>query len=270
MMIKPEPSLLKMLFVSHLSALIWLSLSLIGFEVLMHWFVTESAIADSFLQFMKVAPPVFRQLIGEDGMGMSTSAGMMTLAYTHPGLHFLHFTFPCLFFNKEIAGARERGLLALNLSRPISRNSYLLNLIIVMLAGVVVLWLSITIGVKLSFLIYGVEEGFARFSYILLNMAFLTACIGSIALLISTAASSAGQSTGLMIGIPLTLYILEYVANSVKSLAFTSHLNPFHYYAPQKIIIYNHLPSANLFILSAMTLFFFIVSMILFKRKGIV
>jgi len=203
----------------------------------MHWFMISSSMAQGIAQFVKIAPPAMRRFFFEDNFGFTTVQSLLSLAYTHPFILFLFIAYPALFFHREICSAQEKGILALTLSKPISRASYLVNLIISSLLNIIALGFAAAAGVILSYYIYNTAGGaLTNFMLAIINLVLLALFLGGLALLIAVCATNSGQATGWMIGLPLALYLLEFLGKSMKQIAFLSPFNPFHYFNPQKVL----------------------------------
>ncbi|MBC8278047.1 MAG: ABC transporter permease subunit [FCB group bacterium] len=262
-------TLLKIQLHSLKKSMLYIALGLVLFELMMHWFISASEMAKMFSQFMQVAPPAMKNLLGNDTLGFYTPLGMLAIAYSHPGIFFIFLIFPSTFFSREIAAARERGILALLLSRPVSRNAYLFNLTILLIAGLIYLGLMTAGGVKLAFILYGIDQPFTPFFHVIINLVFLMLFLGSAAMLISILVNSSSSATGWMVGVPLILYLLEYISRTVKPLAFTGTVNPFHYYQPQTTLSNGFCSTSDCLILAAGTLCLITASFIAFRHKDI-
>jgi ABC-type transport system involved in multi-copper enzyme maturation permease subunit len=225
--------------------------------------------AQGILNFVKIAPPSMRRFFLEDGFGLATPLGLMSLAYNHPFILFLFFSFPALFYHGEISSAREKGILALILSKPIARSNFLLNLLLAEILGIILLGLSCAIGVMVSFQAFNVTDPLTNFLLAIVNLIFLTLFLGGISLAIAVLTVNAGQATGWMIGVPLILYLLEFVGKSLKQIAFISPINPFHYYNPQKVISVGRIAGEDAGFLIAGTIVLTGLSFIGFRRTEI-
>ena len=262
-------TLLKIQFHNLKSSLIIFAAFLILFEMLMHWFVAASEMSKLMSQFMQIAPPAMKNLLGGGELGFYSPLVMLSIAYSHPGIFFLFLLFPATFFSREIASNREKGILAINLSRPVSRFSYLCNLTIVFIAGIIFLGIMTVVGAKLSFVLYNLDQSFTPFLYVILNVVVLMFLLGSVSMFISVAVKSSSSSTGWMVGVPLTLYLLDYVSKTVKQIGFTSAINPFHYYKPQSTLVNGVCSLNDCLILIAGAVIFIVLSFVVFKHKDV-
>ena len=264
-----NPTLLKIQLHNLKKPMLYIALALVLFELMMHWFISASEMSKMFSQFMMVAPPAMKNLLGGDTLGFFTPMGMLSIAYSHPGIFFIFLIFPSTFFNREIAAAREQGILALLLSRPVSRNVYLFNLTVLLTAGMIFLGLMTIAGVKLAFILYGIGQPFLPFFHVIVNVSCLMFFLGSMAMFISIVVNSSSSATGWMVGLPLTLYLLEYISRTVKPLKFTGVVNPFHFYQPQNTLSNGHCSGLNCLILVAGGICLIIASFIAFRHKDI-
>jgi len=235
----------------------------------MHWFMIASSMAKSIAQFVAIAPPAMKRFFFEDSMGLATPASLISLAYTHPFILFLFIAYPALFYHREISSAQEKGLLALVLSKPLSRSSYLLNLITANLFNMIVLGVFAAAGVVLSYYIFGAEGNMGNFMLAIVNLVLLAVFLGGAALLIAVCSTNSGQATGWMIGTPLTLYLAEFLGKSMKQLAFLSPVNPFHYFNPQQVITQGRLAGEEAVFLCAGTIVLMGAAFVGFGRKEI-
>lgn len=266
---KTNLTLQKIIFKNQRTILIVFSLFLAGFEVLMHWFMISSSMAQGIMQFIKIAPPAMRRFFLEDGMGMVTVDSLLSMAYTHPFILFLFIAFPALFFQREVYSTRVQGTLALILSRPISRRVFFANIVISNLLFLMILSLSAAVGIAISYALFEVTNSFENSMLAVVNLFLLAMAMGSISGLISIISGAVSQTAGWTAGIPLTFYLLEFLGKSMKQIAFISPVNPFHYYNPQKIIASGELPAGDVLFLAGVTFMFTAAAFVMFERKDV-
>lgn len=258
-----------MLFFNQRITLLVFGLSLVAYELMIHWFFAYSARIQLSSQFFQLLPPQLKAFLGEEELGFLSPLGMMSIGYTHPMIFTLFTVFPASLFGREIASSREKGILELTLGRPISRTDYLLTLMTFYLAGLAYLGLSIIIGSWVSLQVFNLPHSAAAFFPVVLNLVCLFVLVGNVSMYICVKANIFSRAIGGIIGFTLGLYFLEYIGRTIPLIGKTSVINPFHYYRPQSILAAGEYPLLNMIILVLGGAVFFIMSVYRFRRRDL-
>ena len=220
-------------------------------------------------QMMQFLPPAVRRFFGEENLGFFTPSGIMTLCYTHPFIYTVFIAFPAALFGREISSARDKSILELTLGRSVSRGEYLATLVVFFLAGLVFTALCVVVGVWISIWIYGMENSLLDFVPVIANLFFLFVFLGSMALLISVSAENFGGSVGWMIGLPLGLFMLDFLGKTIAFIGGISFINPFSHYRPQTALMEKLYPFSDMLILTGGAVVLVVFSFIKFRRRDI-
>ena len=233
---------------------------------MMYWVFDSSTVGPQMAKMMQFVPQAMRRFLGEENLGFFTPLGMMSICYSHPFVYSVLMVFPAVLFGREVSSARDKGILELTLGRSVSRREYLATLMIFFLAGLAFIVLCLLAGVGFSIWIYGMENSLLDFIPVIANLFFLFVFLGSMALLISVSAESFGGSVGWMIGLPLGLFMLEFLGKTIALIGAISPINPFSYYHPQTVLTESGFPLDDILILTCGAAVLVVFSFIKFRR----
>ena len=244
-------------------------LGAVFFEIMLYWVIASPAMASQVSQIMRLIPPAMRKVLGEENLGFYTPLGLMSLGYTHPFIYVLYLAFPSALFSREIASARDKGILELILSQPLSRRRYLSTLVIFFLAGMIFIAGCIVGGVALSLMIFDIQLSLNVFLPVIINQLVVFAFWGAVSLFVCAVSNSSSTATGWMVGLPLLMFFLDFLGRTIKIVGAISFINPFYYYNPQTILTHTNFPLSDVLILAVSALLVTILSFYLFYRRDL-
>jgi ABC-2 type transport system permease protein len=205
-------------------------------------------------------------------LGIDPLAAWVTVGQEHP----LYLGASMLFLVgggvRAIAGELEGGTLELVLSRPVSRSSYLLSWIGVLVPGAALIALAYSAGCILAWEIFQPADGHLDPWAMLLSAVytlFLLAAIAGASLLCSALASERGRALAWAAGIVVGTYAWNFLLSLVSSLRPLAHLSPWWYFAPGSVIEGGAIPWLDAAVLLAIALVTGALSLWIFARRDL-
>lgn len=256
---------------------VWLAtvlfgLALAGFEALL-----ASVFADVFLQASDQLLQIkFLQSIWKGFFGMEVGSTIgpdmfASLAWVHPIVLALLWTHEITYWTRMPAGEVDRGTIDVLLSLPVSRTRvYVCESLVWLLAGLVVLCLGF-VGNQVGgwFAAPEFRGPPGRITVVVANLYCLYIAVGGMACLVSTLSDRRGRAVGVVFGIVLVSFFLNFLAQlwgPAKSVAFLSVLN---YYRPLLILRDSSWPVTDMLVLTAVGAAFWLAGAIVFARRDI-
>ncbi len=182
-----------------------------------------------------IIPQAFLRLMGADPFSLD---GAVALGAVHPIALALQVTYPVGFAAAAIAGERQRGTLEVLLSRPISRRSLFLTLLLVITGFGILTTAAETLGTVAGAMAYGVAGGLdgGQMAFLAVNTALLLAALAAISLAASASFDRLTPALGISLGVVLLGYVLEILGTLWPDAEFLQPLSPFHYLHPLEIL----------------------------------
>ena len=224
----------------------WLLLSLcIGFVLLEWLLVVVVAVIDmgpgiAFLQ--QFLPPAMQAFVASQ-LGLVSFGGMVAFGFQHPAALAGAFAFVFVVATLP-AGERESGFLELLLARPLPRSRYLAAIVLLLVVGALVLPLSLVGGVALglSQSEHPEELPWTRYVRPAAGLTTLLLAVGGYTLYFAVGSKRRGRAIALAIGLTVTLFWLQALAQLWSPLERVSWLNPFSYYDPMRAAAFGTTP----------------------------
>lgn len=182
-----------------------------------------------------IIPDAFLRLMGADPFSID---GSVALGAVHPIAIALEIVYPVGFAAGAIAGERQRGTLEVLLSRPVSRRSLYLTLLVAIVGAAIVTAVGMTAGTVAGAALYGVAGGLdaGELAILLLNTVLLLAALGGISLAASASFDRLTPAIGIALAVTLFGYVLEILGTLWPDAAFLQPYSLFHYLRPLEIL----------------------------------
>lgn len=172
------------------------------------------------------------------GGSVFTLAGSVAIGFVHPIPIVLVAVLAVGLPVAALAGERQRGTLEVLLARPISRRSlYLTTLVATLLLVAVAVAADVT-GVVAGAALFGLagELPAGPLAATAANATLLYAALGAIALAISASSDRLAPALGLVLGLAVVSYAVEFLGAIWPDLAWLRPWSLFHYFQPAEIL----------------------------------
>jgi len=182
-----------------------------------------------------IIPDAFLRLMGADPFSIN---GSVALGAVHPIAIALEVVYPVGFAAAAIAGERQRGTLEVLLSRPLSRRTLYVTLLLAVIGAAIVTTTATTIGTVAGAVLYHVAGGLDAGEMVLLglNTVLLLAALGGISLAASASFDRLTPAIGIALAVTLVGYVLEILGTLWPDAAFPQPYSLFHYLRPLEIL----------------------------------
>jgi ABC-type transport system involved in multi-copper enzyme maturation permease subunit len=216
-------------------------------------------------------PPAMQQLaqMSPDFLAMTGLAGYLSRGYDHPVYFILSISAMVGFAGRAIAGEVDSGVLALALSRPISR----LNIYLARVIGVVVLCVlfgsagpvATALGIQVAAPV-GEVSGSQLAAMALLGMLF-TWAIGGLALMVSAFSNSTGRVVGWATGYLVIAYFVDVFAELWSALEPIRPLSLFDYFETSPTMVDGRVPTESALVFAGVGLAAVVAGWLVFRRR---
>ncbi len=182
-----------------------------------------------------VIPDAFLRLLGADPFSLD---GAIALGAIHPIALALQVVYPVGFAAAAIAGERQRGTLEVLLSRPVSRGSVFLTLLVSILAFSAITtagWLVGTLGGSAACGLVG-RLDVGQLAFLAVNMLLLLGALGGLSLAVSASFDRLTPAIGIAIAVVLVSYVLEILGTLWPDAAPLQPYSLFHYLRPLEVL----------------------------------
>ena len=218
-------------------------------------------------------PPGMRAItqVQPDFFIQSGFAGFVALGYTHPVYFVLVSSAVVGFGSRTLAGEVESGILALTLSRPVSRRAIYLARVLDLGLLALALAAAGALGTWVGILIADAPSDLSAQAYIMLIGAswLLAWSIGGLVLGASAAASTTGRVVGWATGVLVILYFIDYFAELWSPLEPFGPLSIFRYFDPVAALVDNRIPLVNLIVLAGVGIVGVVAGLLVFERRDL-
>ncbi len=182
-----------------------------------------------------IIPDAFLRLLGGGVFGLDAA---IALGVAHPFALALQAVYPVGFAAAAIAGERQHGTLEVLLSRPLSRGSLFLTLLVAILGAAAVTTLAALAGTLAGAAAYGLlgHLDAGELAFLALDWFALFAALGAVSLALSASFDRLGPAIGVALAILLVGYVLELLGTLWPDAEFLQPYSPFHYLRPLDIL----------------------------------
>jgi ABC-2 type transport system permease protein len=180
-------------------------------------------------------PDAFLNLMGSDPFSLD---GSVALGAIHPIAIALQVVYPVGLGAAAIAGERQRGTLEVLLSRPVSRRSLYLTLLLALVVASAVTTVAFIAGTYAGSLAYDVAAGLdpGEMALLGLNTLLLLAALASVSLAASASFDRVTPAIGIALAVTMIGYVLEILGSLWPDARWLQAYSPFHYLQPLEIL----------------------------------
>lgn len=253
-------------------ATVLFGLALAGFEALLASIIpTIFAEYSSHLLKIEFVQTFLKGLLGtEIGSALGPDA-ISSFAWVHPIVLALLWAHEITICTRVPAGEVDRGTIDMLLALPVSRTKlYVCESVVWLGAGLCVVMMGLAgnwIGGRFTAPEFRSAPG--QLIMVIANMYCLYIAVGGVACLVSTLSDHRGRAVGVVFGIVLVSFLLNFLAQfwgPAKALSFLSVLN---YYRPLAIVRDAGWPVRDMLVLTACGAAFWLAGAIIFARRDI-
>ena len=182
-----------------------------------------------------IIPDAMLRLLGGGVFGLDAS---VALGVAHPFAIALQVVYPVGFAAAAIAGERQRGTLEVLLSRPLSRRSLFLTLLLAILGAAVATTVASVAGTYLGAAAYGLAGDLdaGEQAFLAVNTVLLLAALAAITLAASASFDRLTPAIGIGLAVVLAGYVLELLGQLWPDAEPLQPYSPFHYLRPLDIL----------------------------------
>lgn len=196
-----------------------------------------------------IIPQAFLRFLGADPFSLN---GAVALGVVHPIPLALEVVYPVGFAAAAIAGERQRGTLEVLLSRPISRRSVFLTLLLAIVGFAVLTTAGQLAGTVAGAAAYGVAGQLdpGELAFLGVNTVLLLAALTGVSLAASASFDRLTPALGVGLAVVLLGYVLEILGTLWPDAEFLQPYSVFHYLRPLEILG-GRAPVGDLLVLAA-------------------
>jgi ABC-2 type transport system permease protein len=182
-----------------------------------------------------IVPEMFLRFLGTDPFSLN---GAVALGAVHPIAIALQVVYPVGFAAAAIAGERQRGTLEVLLSRPLSRRSVFVTLLVAVVAVAALTTAGELAGTVIGAAAYGVAGRLdaGELAFLGLDTLLLLAALAGISLAASASFDRLTPAVGVGIAVVLLGYVLEILGTLWPDAEFLQPYSLFHYLRPLEIL----------------------------------
>lgn len=214
--------------------------------------------------------PFLKQAMQFGGADLASLPGAIQLGFVHPIAIALLAVFAIGFATSAVAGERQRGTLEVILSRPLSRRTLYLTLL---LAGL------LFVGIALAGMLIGAVLGSAAFNVLdelqlgnipalWVNSLLLFGGFSVLGLAMSVSFDRLGPAIGITLTVVLVTYFLEIIGSLWPDAAWLQRYSLFHYLQARDVLV-GSLPALNVSLLAAVWVIGIAYALWVFPRRDI-
>ena len=196
--------------------------------------------------------------------------GAVTLGTQHPLAISMLGIFAIGATSTAIAGERQRGTLEVLLSRPMSRTTVYLTVLVGLLAVVAVVLLALLAGFVTGAAIQGIVEdlGVEHFPMVFLNGFLMWGAFATFGLAASVSFDRPGPAIGLTLAYVILNYFLEILGSLWRDVEWTQEYSLFHHFQPTEILA-GQIDPVDLVIVGLAFLIPIVYALIVFPRRDL-
>lgn len=235
-----------------LPLLLGASAALVIFGILaVSWLKHFSATAIELLGKSPFIVRMISAVVGADLSADLSPTSLITIALSHPFLFVVTWSFLLVTGSRVIAGEIDRGTGDLLFTLPQSRSATYVDVSLVWLVGGVPLLIGFFAGLWIGTLLFPLKEPllFARLVPAGVNFLALYWGIGGLTMGLSAAASHRGRVIGVMAGLLLFCFLLNFVEAILPWAGRLAPVGLLYYYKPLETIRSGNWPLGNIAVL---------------------
>jgi ABC-type transport system involved in multi-copper enzyme maturation permease subunit len=196
---------------------------------------------------------IFKAVLGLDVGEEITAQMLQAVLWVHPVVLALVWGHEIVFCTRVPAGEIDRGTIDILLGLPVSRRAvYLCETAAGLLSGVfVLLWGVAGHHLALPAMPVEMRPPWPRVVMVLANLVCVYVAVGGIAFCVSALSDRRGRALGLVFGLVLGSFLLNFLAYFWEPAQQIAFLSVMHYYQPADVLRSGQVPWADMFTLLA-------------------
>lgn len=248
------------------------TLSVGVFEVI--FILAVSANLANMKQYIRTIPPfvqdLLKMLAGADILDHLTPSGLMSVGFAHPFVQLVIWSFTLAYCTRVIVGEIEAGTADLLMTLPVSRTRIYVTVSAVWFAAGAALaampWLGTCAG---QYLCHKGPFDLGRLAMVSANLFCLYLAVGAGALWLSAISARRGRAIGILTGLLLGSFLLNFFAVIWKPAEKIAFLGVLNYYQPLPTIAGGEWPLRNMTVLLVATAICWTGGLMQFRRRDI-
>jgi len=214
---------------------------------------------------------IFRAVTGTGVTEAFTVNAMAGFVFVHPVMLAIQWAYVVTGTSRVTVGEIDRGTADLLLALPISRFGVFVSMNAWMLLTAPLLYACVWLGVWIGGATADLAEPFDVWAlrHVVINAFALLWAVGGISAAISAAASRRGQALGIVFGILVTSYLLNWLAAFWPSVEWLAVVGILHYFRPFAIVRDGGVATADVVVLLSVAAVTWVVAAIIFMRRDI-
>lgn len=214
--------------------------------------------------------PVLEQFMQFGGGNMFTLPGSIALGYIHPIAIALLAVFAIVFPLSAVAGERQRGTLEVVLSRPISRRSYYVTLLVATTLFVALAIAATLVGTAISAVALNVadELDFGNLPALWLHGTLLYFAIAAISFAASVSFDRMAPAASITLAIVLISYFFQVLGSLWPDVDWLQPFSIFYYLKPEEVLTGGIQPT-DLVVLGAIAALAIAFALLVFPRRDL-
>ena len=227
--------------------------------------------AEVFEEMFELLPEGIRALLRAQGGFAPNAEGYLAADYRHPIYLIAVSAFVIAVAVGAVAREIERGTVLMLLAGPMARWRYLGAKTVALVTGILVLLTAAFAGTWLGVLVTGLggEVDMSVFLRVQVNSFALALAIGGIALLVSALHSDGGSALGIVTGIVVAMYFVDFLSLLWGPAEPFGPATVFHYYDPLRIAQEPGIPVRDTLVLLAVGVIGTGAAFVAFQRRDI-
>ncbi len=210
----------------------------------------QDELTDSLLQ-LQFFQTIFRALLGTDLGGQFGPEAFQSIAWVHPVVLALTWAHAVIYCTRIPAGEVDRGTIDVLFGLPVSRWGLYVSETAVWLASgaciIILAWVGNLIGN--ATLEPALRPSPLRLLPIIANLYCLYIAVGGVAWLVSASSDRRGRAIGIVFGIVLASFLLNFLAQFWQPAQFISFLGILNYYQPIRVLQATAFPILDIVVL---------------------
>jgi ABC-2 type transport system permease protein len=220
-------------------------------------------------EYLKTLPESFMNAFGFEAETFGTFEGYIggeQFSFIWP---FMLLALMISYANAAIANETEKKTIGVLLAQPISRLKLFFGKFFAGVSGLIIFTVSTFLSVFLFAEIYNVSYHADRF-WKLSGVALLFGlAIFGLSLLFSAIFSERSKVTFTVVGILVSMYVINIISGLKENLAKLKYLSFFHYFAPSEILVHNNIDVLSIWVFVLTFLLTTVLAVVWFNKRDV-
>lgn len=224
----------------------------------------------AMLNFLKILPGFFRNIVGQHLSAESTDA-LIAIGYQHPLVLILYMVFAVGTPTGILVGESQRGTMELILSRPVTRTQVYVCAVLPTLLGMFALTQVMFLGTVAGTRIFEFERDIhlVPFYKTALNGGLVAAAVGGISTFIATLNKDRGRAVGIAVAYLVLDYFVRLIGTWWPMMHRLERWTLFHYVGSREIFLEGAYPVQKMLVLGLITLGTVLAGWIIWRRRDL-